>query len=129
MIDTGFARASSGGLLQYKSYCRHVGQAENIDTSKTVFCKFGISGNSSIGRARVKFPIQRIIMEITMHIIDEDVPLLLSLADMDRLNVYYKNLENRLVHSTYGKKARIKRYYGHPFLTWDFLLQSLFTYP
>ena len=35
MIDTGCARASSGGLPQYRAYCRYIGQTENIDTSKT----------------------------------------------------------------------------------------------
>lgn len=58
IIDTGCALASSGGLLQYREYCRQVGEQENIDTSKRVIYKFGISGKDSVGRAVIKFPMK-----------------------------------------------------------------------
>lgn len=128
MIDTGCARASSGGLLQYRAYCRHVGGKENIDITKTVFCKFGISGRISIGCAIVKFPMNKIILQFNIHIIDDDVPLLLSLASMDRLRIFDKNLTNLLLHNRSEETTQVKRFYGHPLICWDALQQSFFTY-
>ena len=116
MIDTGSARASSGGLPQYRAYCRHIGHAENIDTSKTVYCKFGISGKQSVGRARVKFPINGIVLEFSLHVIEDNVPILLSLADMDRLGIYFNNLTNRLIHCASKESTFVQRAYGHPFI-------------
>lgn len=128
MIDTGCARASSGGLSQYRAYCRHVGQPENIDPSKKVFCKFGISGTDSIGRARVQFPIKGIMLEFSMHVIDDDLPILLSLADMDKLGIYYNNLTNSVIHQSSKERMEVTRFYGHPFLRWDPTLCCFFTY-
>lgn len=107
MIDTGCARASSGGLSQYRAYCRHIGATEKLDTSRTVFCKFGISGKVSIGLAEVKFPINEIILSLNIHIIDDDVPLLLSLADMDRLGIFYNNLNEVIVHEASAEMIRL----------------------
>lgn len=43
MVDTGCDGASSGGLSQYRAYCRHFGEPEKINRTKTAFCKFGIN--------------------------------------------------------------------------------------
>ena len=128
MIDTGCARASSGGLSQYRAYCRHIGKPESIDTSKTIHFKFGISGKDSVGRARVKFPIKNIMLEFSVQIVDDDLPILLLLADMDRLGIFFNNLQNHLIHHHSKERTINSRFFGHPFIRWDPLQQCFFTY-
>lgn len=128
MIETGCARASSEGIPQYRAYCRQVGEADCIDTTKPVFCKFGISGKLLIGQARAQFPLSDIILEVSMHIIDDDVPLLLSLADMARLGFYAKNQVDQLVHPKFVEATQVKRHHGHPFISWHELHQSFFNH-
>jgi hypothetical protein len=48
-------------------------------------------------------------------------PFLLSLADIDKLGVYFNNLTNSLVTST-GNNVLVVRRFGHLFLLWDTLL-------
>jgi hypothetical protein len=47
---------------------------------------------------------------------------LLSLANMDKLGVYFNNLTNSLVTST--RSVLIVRRFSYSFLLWDTLLQS-----
>lgn len=128
MIDTGCARASSGGLAQYRAYCRHVGEQEDIDKSKRVFCKFGISGKMSVGRARMKLPINHLVLEFCLYIIDGDLPILLSLADMDKLGIFYNNLRDVLVHQHTNESTEVMRFFAHPFVRWNPLQHCFFTY-
>lgn len=51
-----------------------------------------------------------------MHIVNTDVALLLSLADMGKLKVYYNNLEVKLLHTPASADATIVRLFGHSFL-------------
>lgn len=127
MIDTGCAKASTGGLKQYKAYCRHIGINEEIDSSKKVHCQFGISGVLSLGTAEISFLIEKLTVNITVHILENDVPLLLSLFDMDLLGVHYNNLEHKLIHPASGMTVDISRQFGHPFITWDSAIQCYFT--
>lgn len=105
-----------------------MGKLENIDTSKRVFCKLGISGKDSVGCARVVFLMNEILLEISVPIIDEYLPITLSLADMDELSIYFNNLSNDVIHQSSQEKTTVKRFYGHPFVHWDPLQQSFFTY-
>lgn len=127
LIDTGCSRSSSGGLDQYRAYCQHIGIDENIDRSKTAVCKFGISSSQSVGVADVEFPISNIVLKFSMHIIDTDLPILLSLADMDRLQVHYNNLEDKLYHVPSGHIAKVSRKFDHPFIWWNPIYQCLFS--
>lgn len=127
IIDTGCAKASTGGLKQYKAYCRHIGIDEEIDSSKKVHYQFGISGFLSLGTAKISFPIEKLTFNITVHILENDVPLLLSLFDMDCVGVHYNNLENKLIHPASGMTANISRQFGHPFITWNSPIQCYFT--
>lgn len=109
MIDTVCVLARSGNLLQYRAYCRHVGEQENIDASKRVCYKLVITGKDSIGRATVKFPMNKITLKFNIHINDEYIPLLLSLADLDRLGIFYKNPANQPVHNEASKTTNVER--------------------
>lgn len=98
VIDTGCSRASSGGFSQYRAYCRQSGVKEEIDTKNKVYCRFGLTGTMSLGRARINFPVNGIILPFYVHVIDVHLPILLSLAHMDRLHVICNNLQNALIH-------------------------------
>lgn len=63
-----------------------------------------------------KYPIDGLIFSFEVHVVNSDVPILLSLADMDKLDVWYNNLTDVLTHRATGATAKITREFGHPFL-------------
>jgi hypothetical protein len=58
-----------------------------------VTVQFGIGTTSSLGSILLPTPIG----DIEFHIVDTSTPFLLSLADMDKLEVYFNNLTDQLV--------------------------------
>ena len=81
--------------------------------------QFGISSTSSVGSIVVETPIG----QVEFHIMHAKTPFLLSLADMDKLGVYFNNLTNSLVIST-SRSILVIRRFSHSFLLWDASLQS-----
>lgn len=75
LIDTGCARASSGGYEQYQAYFRHTGQPPNICKNIIFNCRFGISATASLGVATVTFPMQHLTFQVKIHIVDDYFPL------------------------------------------------------
>lgn len=127
LIDTGCSRWNSGGLDQYCANCRHVEQDESIGQTKTAFCIFGISGTMSIGTATIEFPIQNIILKISVYIIETDLIILLSLEDMNVTKMHYNNLENKLYHVPSGHSVEISRKFNYSFLRWNSINHCFFT--
>lgn len=127
MINTGCAHASSGGVGQYRAYCRHIREMENIDKLDVGKCKFGVALPISIGTATIIFPIKHIALRIRMHTVEADVPLLLSLVDMDGLRPSYNNLANVLHHKPARAFTSIVRRHGYPFIQRNAKLNSVFT--
>lgn len=125
-IDTGCSGESSGGLKQHQAYCRLVGKPEIINIKKRVSRRFGVSSTVSEGTAEVSFPFNKLCFKISMHIVPEDVQLLLSLADMDLLGIFYNNIEDKLFHNASGESITVTRFYDHPFLHSNPVLQCLF---
>jgi hypothetical protein len=119
MVDTGAAKHSTAGIYQFQSVQRFQnlkGLTESqLDESIKGFVSvtFGIGETSSIGSSVLETPIG----EVEFHIMPNELPFLLSLADMDRLKVYYNNITNYVVSQT--RKVPVVRRYGHPFLLWD----------
>lgn len=112
LLDTGAAR-STGGLLQFQALKR----IQNVELDATrageARFKFGIGQTVSLGVATVRTPIGA----IEFHIVDADVPFLMSLKDLDDNNATYDNLRNVLVQ---GKsKYLVVRKHGHPWLLLD----------
>lgn len=62
-----------------------------------------------------------------MHIIDEDVPILLSLGDMDLMDIFYKNIESKFRHQENGKIATVTCFYEISFLHLHPLMECPFT--
>ncbi len=65
---------------------------------------------------------------ITFHIVEVNISFLLCLNDFDRLSIYFNNLINQIVQYEHTSKKRrhfVIRRYGHVFLLWKMLIQSL----
>ena len=119
MIDTGASKRSTAGYGQYLAYKKHVTPIQvNKTKAGAINVQFGIGSTSSIGSLLLDTPIGI----IEFHVVEADTPFLLCLEDMDKLNVYFNNLENVVITST--KSVPMVRRFGHPFLLWDKSLQS-----
>lgn len=57
------------------------------------------------------------------------VPLLLSLADMESLGIYYDNLDYFVVHKATEAQQPIIRKFGHPFIDWVEVQQRFYSAP
>ena len=93
MIDSGASRHSTAGYGQFLAYKEE--NAIAIDTTKAgaVNVQFGIGSTSSLGSVLIETPLGL----VEFHVVKADTPFLLSLADMDRLGVYFDNIRNVLV--------------------------------
>jgi thymidylate synthase len=126
MIDTGASERSTVGYDQYLAYTTIADAPMDKTSEGEVKIKFGIGSTSSIGSVHMNSPIGT----IEFHIVQADTPFLLSLADMDRLQVQLNNLKNVLI-TTQGD-VPVVRQFGHVFLLWSeslyaFVQESLHT--
>ena len=122
VIDTGASKYSTAGLGQFQALQRTNEDVTLDETTKgRVTVQFGIGSTSSIGSTKVITPIG----EVEFHVMLAKTPFLLSLADMDKLGVYFNNLTNRIVTPT-GEVPVVRRF-GHSFLLWDTALRSFIT--
>ena len=120
VIDTGASRYSTVGLGQFQALQRTNKSIVLDETTKgRVTVQFGIGSSSSIGSAVVATPIG----QIEFHIMLAKTPFLLSLADMDKLGVYFNNITNSLITQS-GNSVPAVRRFGHSFLLWDTSLQT-----
>jgi hypothetical protein len=69
--------------------------------------------------------VSTLIGEVEFHVMLAKILFLLSLADMDKLGIYFNNLIDRIIIST--GEASVVRRFGHPFLLWDIALRSYIT--
>lgn len=127
LIDTGCARGSTGGMLQYKLYCEALGKTPNIDSSKAKQCHFGIGSETSKGTANISFPLGDLWLSFDVHIVTADVPILLGLPHMDELGIYFNNLTDEIVHTASGQSIKAIRKFGHAFIQWNPFLSCHFT--
>ena len=72
--------------------------------------QFRVGAASSLSTVYVCTPVGG----VEFHVVEANTPFLLSLADMDRLRVYYDNIRDVLVTST--KEVPVVRRFGHAFL-------------
>ena len=93
MIDTDVSKYSIVGYGQYFVY-KTIHEV-NIDSIKTetIYVQFGIGFISFIGFIDIATSIDR----VEFHIVKTDTSFLLCLADLDRLKVYFNNVQNTLV--------------------------------
>ncbi|OXV07800.1 hypothetical protein Egran_04437 [Elaphomyces granulatus] len=125
MLDSGAAEKSTAGYNQYLAYTKTFSKKEQqLDTSTagSVHVQFGIGSTPSIGSITIHTPIGY----ATFHVTKTDTPCLLCLQDMDTMDVYFNNLENKVVCAN-GPREPIMRIFGHPFLIWGPITASLLT--
>ena len=120
MIDTGASQRSTAGYNQFLALqATNLPQFQLNDSTKgLVSVQFRIGSTSSISSIN----LTTLIGKVKFHIIKANTPFLLSLANLDRLKVYFNNLENTLV--TPSKSFLVVQCYRHPFLLWNTSLQS-----
>ena len=118
MIDTGASSQSTAGYGQFCALQKLDASTKlDVSTKGKVNVQFGIGSTSSIGSTWVTTPIGK----TEFHIVEVDTPFLLCLADMDRLQVYFNNLDNILVSGDGKVSVPVARRFGHPFLLWKSL--------
>ena len=93
MIDTDASKYSTVGYEQYLTY--KAIYDVNIDSSKAgiIYVQFEIGSISSIRFITIATSID----QVEFHIVKADTPFLLCLADLDRLKIYFNNVENALI--------------------------------
>ena len=130
MVDTGAASVSTAGRGQLQALQKELPTTTlELSTAGQASVRFG-NGEviHSIGTVVINLPVG----QNTFHVLDTPTPFLFSLADMDRLGVYFDNTRNELVTCGHdgkggpgtGDRARgngtipVVRKWGHP---WFFL--------
>lgn len=126
-IDTWCSRASSWGYAQYLVYCLQDGQPDHIDNRLRFNYWFGVSATSSKGIVNITLTFNNLMIKVKMYNIDEDIPLLLSLANMDQADIFYINLYDKLIQPESGEVFSVTRFYPHPFLLWNPFMSCVFT--
>ena len=127
MIDTGCSFSSIASIEQYRAYCSYTGKKPQIRESSSRIT-FGKGSSCSSGIAKCTIPFGTFTIDFEVQILaDADIPILLSLADMDRMMLKYDNIQDILEHIPSGEKVSVHRKYGHPFYKWCNMTISLFT--
>lgn len=128
MIDTGCSYASTSGHAQYQAYCKYTGASPNIDKERSSTVMFGKGSVTSTGVARITMPFRSMLISFDIHVLENtDVPILLSLHDMDKLGIYFNNLVNLLVQPSSQNSVPVQRRYGHPFYKWCNITSCMYT--
>lgn len=109
MIDSDMAYESSFGAMQYHAYYKFVDQSCVIDKSKPAICHFDVGAIKFHGIAYINFSTVNLCFSFNAHVVDADTPSFLSVDDMDRLEIYYYNLTNLIIHKQSDEKAKVSR--------------------
>jgi hypothetical protein len=91
LIDSDAARKSIEEIEQFKTLQR-IDDVKLNKSNRHIF-KFGIENISSVESINLETSLKT----ITFHIVEANISFLLSLADLDRLRVYFNNLTNELI--------------------------------
>ena len=116
VIDIDASKYSIASYGQYLAYKAINDDATiNFIKAEVIYVQFDIGFISSIRSIDIAIFIDR----VEFHIVKADTSFLLCLADLDRLKVYFNNVQNTLVsENKQGDKQAfsIIRRFGHPFL-------------
>jgi hypothetical protein len=117
MIDSNASTKSTTEYDQYLAFKKNkIHSSVDLDHSRaeTVNVQFGIESASSIESLTIDTSFEI----VKFHVIKTDISFLLSLADMNRLKVYFNNVKNILMMIAQSEKSSlsvIKRF-DHGFL-------------
>jgi hypothetical protein len=131
MINSSASTKSIAEYDQYLAFKNHKIDSFidlNHTRTETVNVQFDIESASSIKSLIIDISFE--IMKF--HVIKTDTSFLLSLADMNRLNVYFNNVINSLIQMMKisdeilrkKKKFSVIRRFDHEFLLWKNFMQA-----
>ncbi len=115
MIDSNASTKSTVEYEQYLTFKKNkTDSSVDLDLSRaeTVNVQFDIESTSSIESLIIDISFKI----VKFHVIKTDTSFLLSLASMNRLKVYFNNVENSLNMIIQNRKLSIIRRFGHGFL-------------
>jgi hypothetical protein len=113
MIDSSASTKSTAEYEQYLAFNKMNFTIDlNLFRAETVNVQFDIESASFIESLTIDISFE--IMKF--HVIKTNISFLLSLADMNRLKVYFNNVENILIMIIQNRKLSIIRRFDHEFL-------------
>lgn len=87
-----------------------------IDENICLCCCFEIFPNTLTGTTQISFPFKHLILQVKIRIIEKDVLLIPSIADMDRLGIYNDNIDDKTVNLQSGDTSIVTRIHDQLFL-------------
>lgn len=127
MIDSATAYSSSENENRYYDYCKLIGFIPSIDSTQSKLILFGIGKEMSKGTAQTDFPMENLWLTFKIRILSANITIILGMNNMDRLDIHFNNLTNKLVHPKSGYFASNVGFRGHADTKWDPHLQTHFT--
>ncbi len=112
MIDSRASVRSIVDYEQYLAFIKNISIDLNHIKTEAVNVQFGIESISSVESLTIDISFEL----VKFHVIKTDTSFLLSLADMNRLKVYFNNVENILFMITKNRDLSMIRRFGHGFL-------------
>jgi hypothetical protein len=109
LIDIGAAKRSTTGFNQYFVYQELFNIPLNISDEYKVAIRFGIGITTTLGAIHVNMSLD----VVDFYVANTDTPFLLSLENIDRLKVYYNNVNDKVVLQTTGNEIPIIYRFGH----------------
>ena len=106
MIDTSASRHFTAKYDQYLTYEKYYDDISiDIQKANVVQVQFDIDAISFMKLIK----ISTLVRIVEFHVVKTDMSFLLCLADMNRLNIYYNNIQNVLVMKNEVMKNRTDR--------------------
>jgi hypothetical protein len=112
MIDSETSKQSIVDYEQYLAFIKNISIDLNRIKADIVNVQFEIESTLSIESLTIDTSIRL----MKFHVIKTDTSFLLSLADMNRLKVYFNNVENILFMIIKNRDLSIIRRFDHDFL-------------
>jgi hypothetical protein len=115
MIDSRASIRSIVDYEQYLTFIKNISIDLNRIKTNIVNVQFEIESTLSLKSIIIDISIEL----MKFHVIKTNTLFLLSLADMNRLKVYFNNVENILFMITKNRNLSIIRRFDHHFLLWE----------
>jgi hypothetical protein len=115
MIDSDVSTRSTAEYDQYLAFKKNnTDSSADLNSIKAdaVNVQFGIESISSVESLTIDISFEL----VEFHVIKADTSFLLSLADMNRLKVYFNNIENILFMIIKNRGLSVIRRFDHGFL-------------
>jgi hypothetical protein len=114
MIDSRASVQSIVDYEQYLAFIKNISIDLNHTKTETVNVQLKIESTFSLESITIDISIEL----MKFHVIKTDTSFLLSLADMNRLKVYFNNVENILFMIIKNRDLSIIKRFDHDFLLW-----------